>query len=49
VQIKADPGNGIFLGTAKTLTAAAAVFITVPSIFKNVQDIMGARLRILLA
>ena len=58
MQIKADLGNTIyrdqihiFLGTGRTVTtttttAAAAVIITVPSIFKNVPDIMGARLRI---
>jgi hypothetical protein len=57
VQIKADPDNTIyrvqihiFLGTVRTVTATtAAVIITVPSISKNVPDIMGARLRILLA
>ncbi len=55
MQIKADPGNAIyraqiqiFLGPTRTVTAAAAaVIITVPSIFKNVPDMMGARLRIL--
>ncbi|MDP9016363.1 MAG: hypothetical protein M3M87_06375 [Thermoproteota archaeon] len=57
MQIKADPDNTIyrvqihiFLGTVRTVTATtAAVIITVPSISKNVPDIMGARLRILLA
>jgi hypothetical protein len=53
--ITADPGNTIyraqihiFLGTARTVTAAAAVPTTAPSISKNVPDRMGAGLRIII-